>query len=86
MIARKKEGKFGKRHDLKIPQVAMAFCAAKGIVPICGCRKPYQIDDLATAVNTRLTDKEIKLLEDEADKLNVRILGADMFRFAVKKN
>ena len=78
--------KVGKRHDLKIPQVAMAFCAAKGIVPICGCRKPYQIDDLAAAVNTSLTDAEIKLLEDEADKLNVRILGADMFRFAVKKN
>ena len=49
-------------------------------------RKPYQIDDLAAAVNTSLTDAEIKLLEDEADKLNVRILGADMFRFAVKKN
>ena len=72
--------KIGKKHDLKIPQVAIAFCASKGIVPICGCRKPYQIDDLFLAVNTKLTDKEIKLLEDEADKLNVKILGSDMFR------
>ena len=25
-------------------------------------------------------------LENEADKINVKILGSDMFRFAVKKN
>ena len=77
--------KIGNRHGLKIPQVAVAFCATKGIVPICGCRKPYQVDELFEAVNTKLTDREVKLLEDEADKLDVRILGADMFRFAVKK-
>ncbi|MBE5848837.1 MAG: aldo/keto reductase [Lachnospiraceae bacterium] len=78
--------RIGKKHDLKIPQVAMAFCATKGIVPICGCRKPYQIDDLFAAASAKLTDSEIKLLENEADKINVKILGADMFRFAVKKN
>ncbi len=55
-------------------------------MPICGCRKPYQVDDLSTAANTKLTDKEMKLLENEADKINVKILGADMFRFAVKKS
>ncbi|MCR4757372.1 MAG: aldo/keto reductase [Butyrivibrio sp.] len=77
--------KIGKEHDLKIPQVAMAFCVRKGIVPVCGCRKPYQIDDLYAAVNAKLTDSEIKILENEADKINVKILGADMFRFAVKK-
>lgn len=78
--------KIGKKHGLKIPQVAVAFCTAKGIVPICGCRKPYQVDDLFAAANTKLTDEEVKLLENEADKLNVKILGADMFRFAVKKS
>ncbi|MEE3471175.1 MAG: aldo/keto reductase [Butyrivibrio hungatei] len=78
--------KIGKKHGLKIPQVAVAFCMAKGIVPICGCRKPYQVDDLFAAANTKLTDEEVKLLENEADKLNVKILGADMFRFAVKKS
>lgn len=77
--------KVGKKHDLTIPQVAMAFCSSKGIVPICGCRKPYQVQYLFAAANTKLTEKEIKLLEDEADKANVKILGADMFRFAVKK-
>ena len=64
----------------------MAFCVTKGIVPICGCRKPYQIDDLFAAASVKLTDSEIKFLENEADKINVKILGADMFRFAVKKN
>ena len=78
--------RIGKKHDLNIPQVAMSFCVAKGIVPICGCRKAYQVDDLFAAANAKLTDREIELLENEADKINVKILGADMFRFAVKKN
>lgn len=33
-----------------------------------------------------MPQKEIQLLEAEADKCNVKILDADMFRFAVKKN
>lgn len=75
----------GKRHDITIPQVAEAFVANKGIVPICGCRKPYQVEQLYEAVNVKLTAREMKFLETVADKVNVRILGADMFRFAVKK-
>lgn len=75
----------GRRHGISAAQVAMAFCSSKGIVPICGCRKPYQIDDLAAAVNVQLTDKEIKALEQTADSTGVKILGADVFRFAVRK-
>lgn len=78
--------KVGEAHGITIPQVAMAFCASKGIVPVCGCRKPYQVDQLLDAVSVCLSDSEIKSLENEADKLNVKILGADMFRFAVKKS
>ncbi|WP_405373927.1 aldo/keto reductase [Pseudobutyrivibrio sp.] len=78
--------KVGENHGITIPQVAMAFCASKGIVPVCGCRKPYQVDQLQDAVSVTLSDSEIKSLENEADKLNVKILGADMFRFAVKKS
>jgi len=78
--------KVGEAHEITIPQVAMAFCASKGIVPVCGCRKPYQVDQLLDAVSVCLSDSEIKSLENEADKLNVKILGADMFRFAVKKS
>ena len=78
--------KIGKRHEITIPQVAMSFVCSKGIVPICGCRKPYQVEQLYEATNVKLSDKEIQLLEEEADRLNVKILGADMFRFAVRKN
>lgn len=77
--------KIGKRHEITIPQVAMSFVSSKGIVPICGCRKPYQVEQLYVATNVKLSDKEIHLLEEEADRLNVKILGADLFRFAVRK-
>ncbi|MBR1863221.1 MAG: aldo/keto reductase [Ruminococcus sp.] len=75
----------GRRHGIGPAQVAMAFCSSKGIVPICGCRKPYQITDLDAAVSVKLTDREIKVLEQTADSTGVKILGADMFRFAVRK-
>lgn len=75
----------GKRHGITAAQVAMSFCSSKGIVPICGCRKPYQIDDLDAAVSVRLTEREISVLEQTADSTGVKILGADMFRFAVRK-
>ena len=75
----------GKPHRLKIPQVAMCYAASKGIVPICGCRKPYQVKELADAVRVTLSDEEIRRLEKAADQTGVKILGADMFRLAVRK-
>ncbi len=71
----------GKRHNLTIPQVAMSFCATKGIVPVCGCRKPYQVEQLKAAVDVRLSEREVQMLEEKADQVNVKIMGADMFRF-----
>lgn len=67
-------------HDIKVAQVAIAFCVAKGVVPMVGCRKPKQITDLAQAVNVKLTDKEIKRLEEVADLVDIKIMGADIFR------
>ncbi|MCR4829871.1 MAG: aldo/keto reductase, partial [Pseudobutyrivibrio sp.] len=46
--------KVGESHGITIPQVAMAFCKSKGIVPVCGCRKPYQVDQLFEAINVTL--------------------------------
>lgn len=77
--------KIGDNHKLTVPQVAMSFCSSKGIVPVCGCRKPYQVEQLEAAVNIKLMDEEILQLEKEAERLNVKILGADIFRFAVRK-
>ena len=75
----------GKVHHLSIPQVAMCYVSSKGIVPICGCRKPYQVKELAEAVKVSLKADELETLERAADRTGVKILGADMFRFAVQK-
>ena len=70
---------------ITVPQVAIAFCVNKGIVPVCGGRKPKQVKELAEATNVVLTKKEIKILELSADKANARIMGPDLFRPFVKK-
>ena len=75
----------GKKHGLKIPQVAISYVSSNGLVPVCGCRKPYQVKELAKAVRVRLSDEELSRLEQTADGTGVKILGADMFRFAVKE-
>ena len=41
--------------------------------------------ELAEAVKVPLSADELEKLEKVADKTGVKILGADMFRFAVKK-
>ena len=75
----------GRRHNITPAQVAMAFCASKGIVPICGCRKPGQVRELAEAVEVRLTHGEMRRLEEAADMSGAKVLGHDLFRFAVPK-
>lgn len=73
----------GSAHALTTAQVALAYCASKGVVPICGCRKPYQAQQFAMALEANLTSEEVKGLEDTADGCGVKILRTDMFRFAV---
>jgi aryl-alcohol dehydrogenase-like predicted oxidoreductase len=73
------------RHNITVPQVAEAYCVNKGVVPICGCRKPKQVKELAEAVNVKLTSGEIRKLEEVADKSGAKVLGSDLFRFAVLK-
>lgn len=74
----------GKIYNLTAQQTAIAFCASKGIVPLCGCRKPYQVKQLFDALKVKLSEAEIKELEAAADNTGVKIMGADMFRFMVK--
>lgn len=74
-----------KRHSISVPQVAEAFCSSKGIVPICGCRKPQQVKELAEALKIQLSATEIRRLEEEADKSKAKLLGPDIFRFFVPK-
>jgi len=75
----------GRKYNVTAPQIAIAYCSSKGIVPICGCRKPYQVEQLGEAVKIKLAGKEIRRLETAVNSVNVKVLGADMFRFAVKK-
>ena len=75
----------GATHSLTVPQVSMAFCATKGIVPVCGCRRKYQVEQLYAAVGVTLSPEEIKRIEDAADSVNITVLSADLFRFAVGK-
>ncbi len=72
------------KHNISVSQVAIAFCCNKNIVPVCGCRKPNQVEELAKATMVTLTADEMKLLETAADKSGAKIMGADMFRFMVK--
>ena len=74
-----------KRHGITVPQVAEAYCVNKGVVPICGCRKPKQVRELAEAVNVKLTPGEMRKLEEAADQSGAKVLGHDLFRFAVLK-
>ena len=77
--------KIAEAHGIKVPQVAMAFCATKGVIPMCGCRKPEQVEALANASKICLNEEEIRILETAADSANVRIMGADIFRRFVLK-
>ncbi len=74
----------GDAHGITTAQVAIAFVAGKGIVPICGCRRPAQVDQLAEAAGAQLAEDEITELEAVADATGAKVLGADLFRFAVR--
>ena len=74
-----------KRHNITVPQVAEACCTNKGIIPICGCRKPKQVRELAEAAEVKLTRKEMQRLEEAADQSQAKVLGYDMFRTFVPK-
>lgn len=75
----------GAQYGLSVAQVAISYVASKGIVPVCGCRKPGQVQELYDASNTKLAQTDLERLEALTDELKVRIFGKDIFRFAVKK-
>lgn len=78
-------GQIATRRKVKIPMIAIAYCAAKGVVPVVGCRKPSRVRELSESVSLELTPEEIERLESAADASNVKIMGADIFRPFVLK-
>lgn len=61
----------GSKHNASIAQVATAWAIAKGTVPIIGVTKVKHVEDAANATRIQLSDKEIKILEQLAEKTEV---------------
>ena len=47
-----------------VPQIALAWIAAHGAVPIPGSRKPNRVDENAAAADIRLSDADVQALSD----------------------
>ncbi len=78
-------GETAKRHGISLSQVAIAYCISKGIVPMCGCRKPERVEELAKAADIRLSESEIDEIDNVTASYNLKYIGSDIFRFAVRK-
>lgn len=77
--------KIGKIHNFSISQVAISYCVTKGVVPMCGCRKPNRVEELAKGASECLTQAEITMIEQVVKKHQLKNFGADIFRFAVRR-
>lgn len=65
----------GNEHGIDIAQVAIAYCRAKGVVPMVGCRRPEHVRAVADAVRVELTHTEVELLERTAELCGVEGLS-----------
>ena len=66
----------GDRYGITPAQVALAWAIAKGTTPIIGVTKVPQVDDALKAVNVKLTENEIEILEAVADNAGVDTRGS----------
>lgn len=58
-------------HGVSVAQVGTAYAVAKGILPILGVTKMYQVEEAAKTADIVLSDAEIASLEAAADKAGV---------------
>lgn len=77
----------GSEHGIDIAQVAIAYCRAKGVVPMVGCRRPERVRAIADATRVELTHTEVKLLERAAELCGVKgISGScEVFRWFMSR-
>lgn len=61
----------GKTKNASIAQVAIAWAIAKNTLPIIGVTKTSQIEDARNAMEIKLSESEIRLIEDFAHKTGV---------------
>ena len=66
----------GKKYDISVPQVALAWAIAKGTMPIIGVTKPSQVEEAMKATTVILDTVDMNLLEEAAAKVNVDTRGS----------
>lgn len=64
----------GAAHNASPAQVATAWAIAKGTLPIIGVTKPQQVEEAAAAASIRLTEEEVRRLEQLGDETGVHTL------------
>ena len=63
--------KIGEKNNLSVAQVGTVWAISKGTLPIVGVTKIHHVTDLEKILDVKLSDDEIKILENFADKANV---------------
>ena len=66
----------GSSRNASTAQIAIAWAIAKNTRPIIGVTKTSQIDDIQNAMKINLSESEIKLIEELADKTGIDTKGA----------
>ena len=67
-------------HQASVAQIATAWAIGKGTLPIIGVTKASQVEDAVKTAQIKLSETEIKRMEDTADAL-----GLSTIRYWEKK-
>ena len=63
--------KIADAHDASVAQISEAWAIGKGVLPIIGVTKVSNVEDIIKTAQIDLTEDEIKLMEETADKLGI---------------
>lgn len=66
----------GERYSITPAQVALAWAIAKGTTPIIGVTKTAQVQDAVQAAAIKLTEEDMKLIEEAAETTGVDTRGS----------
>lgn len=66
----------GERYGITPAQVALAWAIAKGTTPIIGVTKTAQVQDAVQAAAIKLTEADVKLIEEAAETTGVDTRGS----------
>lgn len=63
--------KIAEAHSVSVAQIATAYAVNKGVLPILGVTKMYQVEEAAKTADIVLTPEEITSLEVAANQSGV---------------